>query len=75
VAFQAGGRHAVYLLDAFDAAPDVNNWATAGYAMKTLADKGISVAALASGAWSLYTDCEQDAAGSGRPSCPDHRRA
>jgi S-formylglutathione hydrolase FrmB len=60
VAFQGGGRHAVFLLDAFDAAPDVSNWVTAGGAMKTLAGKGISVAAPAGGAWSLYTDWELD---------------
>src|SRR5882757_71691 len=60
VAFQAGGPHAVVLLDAFNAAPDVSNWVTAGNAMNTLAGKGVSVAAPASGAWSLYTDWEQD---------------
>ena len=60
VAFQAGGPHAVYLLDAFNAAPDVSNWVTAGNAMNTLAGKGISVAAPAGGAWSLYTNWEQD---------------
>lgn len=60
VAFQAGGPHAVFLLDAFDAAPDVSNWVTAGNAMYTLAGKGISVAAPAGGAWSMYTDWEQD---------------
>ncbi len=60
VAFQGGGPHAVVLLDAFNAAPDVSNWVTAGSAMNTLAGKGISVAAPASGAWSLYTDWERD---------------
>ena len=60
VAFLAGGPHAVYLLDAFNAAPDVSNWVTAGNAMNTLAGKGISVAAPAGGAWSMYTDWEQD---------------
>ena len=60
VAFQAGGPHAVILLDAFNAAPDVSNWVTAGNAMNTFAGKGVSVAAPASGAWSLYTDWEQD---------------
>ncbi|MGW0162773.1 alpha/beta hydrolase-fold protein [Mycobacterium sp. NPDC003323] len=60
VAFQAGGPHAVFLLDAFNAAPDVSNWVTAGNAMNTLAGKGISVAAPAGGAWSLYTNWEQD---------------
>jgi S-formylglutathione hydrolase FrmB len=60
VAFEAGGPHAVVLLDAFNAAPDVSNWVTAGNAMKTFAGKGVSVAAPASGAWSLYTDWEQD---------------
>ena len=53
VAFQAGGPHAVVLLDAFNAAPDVSNWVTAGNAINTLAGSGISVAAPASGAWSL----------------------
>jgi S-formylglutathione hydrolase FrmB len=60
VAFQGGGPHAVFLLDAFNAAPDVSNWVTAGNAMNTLAGKGISVAAPAGGAWSLYTNWEQD---------------
>jgi S-formylglutathione hydrolase FrmB len=60
VAFMAGGPHAVYLLDAFDAGDTVSNWVTAGNAMNTLAGKGISVAAPASGAYSLYTDWEQD---------------
>jgi S-formylglutathione hydrolase FrmB len=60
VAFLAGGRHAVYLLDAFNGAPDVSNWVTAGNAMNTLAGKGISVAAPAGGAYSMYTDWERD---------------
>jgi S-formylglutathione hydrolase FrmB len=60
VAFQAGGPHAVFLLDAFDAAPDVSNWVTAGNAMNSFAGKGVSVVAPASGAWSMYTDWEQD---------------
>lgn len=60
VAFQGGGPHYAVLLDAFDAAPDVSNWVTAGGAMKTLAGKGISVVAPAGGAWSLYTDWELD---------------
>jgi S-formylglutathione hydrolase FrmB len=60
VAFLAGGPHAVYLLDAFNAAPDVSNWVTAGNAMNALAGKGISAAAPAGGAYSMYTDWEQD---------------
>ena len=60
VAFQAGGPHAVFLLDAFNAAPEVSNWVTAGNAMNTLAGKGISVVAPAGGAWSFYTNWEQD---------------
>ncbi|MGV0743184.1 alpha/beta hydrolase-fold protein [Mycolicibacterium sp. XJ870] len=60
VAFQGGGPHAVFLLDAFNAAPDVSNWVNAGHAMSTLAGRGISVAAPAGGAWSLYTNWEQD---------------
>ena len=60
VSFLAGGPHAVYLLDAFNAAPDVSNWVTAGHAMSTLAGKGISVAAPAGGAFSMYTNWEQD---------------
>ncbi len=60
VAFADGGPHAVILLDAFNAAPDVSNWMTAGNAMNSLAGKGISVVAPASGAWSLYTNWEQD---------------
>jgi S-formylglutathione hydrolase FrmB len=60
VAFQAGGPHAVYLLDAFNAGSDVSNWVTAGNAMNTLGGKGVSVVAPASGAFSLYTSWEQD---------------
>jgi S-formylglutathione hydrolase FrmB len=60
VTFMAGGPHAVFLLDAFNAGPDVSNWVTAGNAMNTLAGKGISVAAPAGGAYSLYTNWEQD---------------
>ena len=30
VAFQGGGPHAVVLLDAFNAAPDVSNWVRRG---------------------------------------------
>src|ERR1700731_3536073 len=60
VAFMAGGPHAVYLLDAFDAGPHVSSWVTAGNAFPPLAGKGISVAAPAGGAYSLYTNWEQD---------------
>src|SRR5690349_14960622 len=60
VAFKAGGPHAAFMLDAFDAAPDVSNWITAGNAINTLAGKGISVAAPAGGAYSMYTNWEQD---------------
>jgi S-formylglutathione hydrolase FrmB len=60
VAFLAGGPHAVYLLDPFDAAPDVSNWVTVGNAMNTLAGKGISVVAPAGGAYSMYTNWEND---------------
>ena len=60
VAFMAGGPHAVYLLDAFNAHPEVSNWVTAGNAMNRLADKGISVVAPAGGAYSMYTNWERD---------------
>lgn len=60
VAFRSGGPHAVVLLDAFDADPDVSNWVTAGDAMNTFAGSGISVVAPAGGAWSMYTDWEHD---------------
>lgn len=60
VSFMAGGPHAVVLLDAFNAAPDISNWVTAGGAMSRLAGKGISVVAPAGGAWSLYTNWEED---------------
>src|SRR6201996_9562064 len=56
VAFLAGGRHAVQLLDPFDAAPDVSGWVTAGNASTTLAGRGVSVAAHAGGAYSMYTN-------------------
>ena len=60
VAFLAGGPHAVVLLDAYNAGDGVSNWVTAGNAMNTLAGKGISVVAPASGAFTLYTHWEQD---------------
>ncbi len=60
VAFQGGGPHAVVLLDAFNAGPDVSNWVTAGNAMNTLAGSGLSVAAPAGGAYSLYTNWERN---------------
>ena len=60
VAFMAGGPHAVVLLDAFDAGDGVSNWVTAGNAMGQLGGKGISVVAPASGAYSMYTNWEQD---------------
>lgn len=60
VAFLAGGPHAVVLLDAYNAGEGVSNWVTAGNAMNTLAGKGISVAAPASGAFTLYTNWEAD---------------
>lgn len=60
VAFLPGGTHAVYLLDAFDAGETVSNWVTAGNAMNTLGGKGISVVAPAGGAYTLYTNWEQD---------------
>jgi S-formylglutathione hydrolase FrmB len=58
VAFQGGGPHMVVLLDAFNAAPDVSNWVTAGNAMNTLAGTGLSVAAPAGGAYTMYTNWE-----------------
>lgn len=60
VAFYNGGPHAVFLLDVFNAGEGVSNWVTAGNAMNTLAGKGISVVAPAGGAYSLYTNWEQD---------------
>ncbi|MCV7177043.1 alpha/beta hydrolase-fold protein [Mycolicibacterium sphagni] len=60
VAFEAGGPHAVYLLDAFDAGAEVSNWVAAGNAMNTLAGTGVSVVAPASGGFSLYTNWERD---------------
>lgn len=60
VAFLAGGPHAVVLLDAFNAGEGVSNWVTAGNAMSTLAGKGISVVAPASGAFTMYTNWEAD---------------
>jgi S-formylglutathione hydrolase FrmB len=60
VAFLAGGPHAVYMLDPFNGGGDVSTWVTAGNAMNTLAGKGISVVAPAGGAFSMYTNWEQD---------------
>src|ERR1700722_7522865 len=60
VAFLAGGPHAAYLLDGFNAGPDVSDWVTAGNGFNTLAGKGISVVAPAGGAYSMYTNWEQD---------------
>ena len=56
VAFLAGGPHAVYLLDAFNAAPDVSNWVTAGNAMNTLAGKGAVKLRSVAGERVLYVD-------------------
>lgn len=61
VTFVVGGPHAVYLLDAFNAGPDVSGWISSGDALSTLSGKGISVVAPAGGAFSLYTNWEQDA--------------
>ena len=60
VAFLAGEPHAAYLLDGFNAGPDVSNWVTAGNGFNTLAGKGVSVVAPAGGAYSMYTNSEQD---------------
>lgn len=62
VAFQGGGPHVVVLLDAFNAAPDVSNWVKAGNAMGALGGSGLSVAAPAGGAYSMYTNWEADGA-------------
>ncbi len=60
VAFQAGGPHAVYLLDPFNAGAEVSNWVTVGNAMNTLGGKGVSVVAPAGGAFSMYTNWISD---------------
>jgi S-formylglutathione hydrolase FrmB len=60
VAYLPGGPHVVYLLDAFNANDAVSNWVTAGKAMSALGGRGISVAAPAGGAFSLYTNWEHD---------------
>jgi S-formylglutathione hydrolase FrmB len=60
VAFMSGGAHAVYLLDAFNAGDSISNWVTQGNAITILAGAGVSVVAPAGGAYSLYTDWEQD---------------
>ena len=70
VAFMAGGPHAVYLLDAFNAGDAVSNWVTAGNAMNALAGKGVSAVAPAGGAYSLYTDWEQDGSKQWETFCP-----
>ena len=59
VAFQGGGPHAVVLLDAFNGGPDVSNWVGNG-GFNAFAGKGVSVAAPAGGAWSMYTNWEAD---------------
>lgn len=60
VAFQGGGPQAVFLLDAFNANPEVSNWVTAGGAMDVFSGRGVSVVAPAGGAYSMYTNWEQD---------------
>lgn len=57
VAFQGGGNHVVVLLDAFNAGPDVSNWVGS---MGALSGSGLSVAAPAGGAYSMYTNWELD---------------
>lgn len=59
VAFQGGGPHAVILLDAFNAGPEVSNWVGVG-GFDFFVGKGVSVAAPAGGAWSMYTNWEMD---------------
>src|SRR5437879_8565957 len=51
VAFQSGGAHAAFLLDAFNAGDTVSNWVTAGNASNNLAGKGVSMVAPAGGAY------------------------
>jgi S-formylglutathione hydrolase FrmB len=60
VVFLAGGPHAVFLLDAFNAGDQVSNWVIEGDAMNTLAGRGVSAVAPAGGAYSMYTDREMD---------------
>jgi S-formylglutathione hydrolase FrmB len=60
VDFRAGGSHAIFPLDAFDAGDQVSNWITHGDAMNILAGRGVSVVAPAGGAYSMYTDWEMD---------------
>ncbi|MDA2893245.1 alpha/beta hydrolase family protein [Mycolicibacterium sp. BiH015] len=60
VAFLQGGPQAVFLLDAANAGAAVSNWVTAGDAVNTVAGQGISLVAPASGAYSFYTNWEQD---------------
>src|SRR5437764_15270682 len=50
----------VGLWAAFDAHAGVSTWVSAGNAMNPLGGKGISVAVPASGAFSMYTNWEQD---------------
>ena len=59
VAFMGGGPHAVVLLDAFNAGQDVSNWVGAG-GFNAFAGKGVSVAAPAGGAYTMYTNWEAD---------------
>src|ERR1700738_4972951 len=61
VAFMSHGPHAVYLLDVFNAGASGSHWVHVSNAMTTLAGTGVSVVAPAGGAYSLYTDWEQDA--------------
>ena len=58
--WRAAVRTQCFCWTPFDAGDTVSNWVTAGNAMNTLAGKGISVVAPAGGAYSLYTDWEQD---------------
>jgi S-formylglutathione hydrolase FrmB len=50
VAFESGGRHAVFLLDAFNGGDIVSNWVSTGNAMNTLGGRGVSVVASAAAA-------------------------
>ena len=59
VAFMGGGPHALVLLDAFNAGQDVSNWVGAG-GFNAFAGKGVSVAAPAGGAYTMYTNWEAD---------------
>ena len=65
VKFQAGGRHAVYLLDGLRARDDNSGWDIETNAFEKFYQSGVSVVMPVGGMSSFYTDWSSPAVGNG----------